>query len=254
MEERNNIRQLNIENTISQAWALTKKHLPIFLLLTFLMQSVGGIPQSVYYSEYMKAIMESGTMITEEQWLEMADPATLISVGIFTILAGILCWLIQIYLTIVGYRLLDDAVKGEKPNLTNRLKDGLRGYGMAFITYISYSFIVCLGVLACILPGVFLAVRLIFTPVIAVLHPERTFSECFSQSWNMTKGHFWKLLIMGIVAILLNILGFICCCVGVLVTSIITYFMLILAYRTLSGETEEKREDFTSENLTIVSE
>ena len=59
---------------------------------------------------------------------------------------------------------------------------------------------------------------------------------------------------MGIVAILLNILGFICCCIGILVTSIITYFMLILAYRTLSGETEEKREDFTSENLTIVSE
>ena len=59
---------------------------------------------------------------------------------------------------------------------------------------------------------------------------------------------------MGIVAILLNILGFICCCVGVLVTSIITYFMLILAYRTLSGEAEEKTEGFGSENLTVVSE
>lgn len=254
MEERNNIRQLYIEKTVSQAWALTKKHLPIFLLLTILMQSVGGIPQSVYYSEYMKAVLESGTVITEEQWLEMADPATLISVGIFTMLAGIICWLIQEYLTIVNYRLLNDAAKGEKPNLTDRLKGGLRGYGMILIIHFSYGIIVCFGTLACILPGIFLAVRLIFTPVIASLHPERTFFECFSQSWNMTKGHFWELLLMGIVAILLNILGFICCCVGILVTSIITYFMFILAYRTLSGEEEEKAPDSASENLTVVSE
>ncbi len=254
MEEKNYTQRLDIDEITSQAWSLTKKHLPIFLLLTILMQITGSTPQSVYYNEYMKAMLESGTVITEEQWLEMADPATLISVGVFTILAGIICWLIQEYLIIVNYRLLNDAAKGEKPNLTDRLKGGLRGYGMILMIHISYGIIVCFGTLACILPGIFLAVRLIFTPVIASLHPERTFFECFSQSWDMTKGHFWKLLLMGIVAILLNILGFIICCVGILVTSIITYFMLILAYRTLSGEAEEKAADSASENLTVVSE
>lgn len=158
------------------------------------------------------------------------------------------------YPTIVTYRMANDAAKGEKPDLANRLKDGFRGFGSFFITYVIFSIIVIIGFIWCLIPGIFLMVRFIFAPVIAALHPERSLKECFAQSWQITKGNFWNLFLLGIIAIFLEILGLICCCVGVLVTSIITYFMLILAYRTLSGETEEKREDFTSENLTIVSE
>lgn len=249
-------RNLSIDNITSQAWDLTKKHLPIFLILMVLTQVVAGLPQSVYYNDYLTAIMENGTMMSEQEWMNTIEPAALISTLIYISLAGLVCWFITMFLYVVTYRLANDAAKGEKPDLTSRLKDGLRGYWFFFGCSIIYGVLVGIGTVFCILPGIFLTIRLLFVPTIAVLHPERTLSECFSQSWNMTKGHFWKLVLMGVVVCLLNLLGLICCCVGIFVTSIISTFMYILVYRTLSGEdkSEGTITETVSENLTVVSE
>jgi hypothetical protein len=253
MEETTNIRQFSIDQTFSEAWVLTKKHFLVFLLLTFVMWFVTSIPSCGQYADYMKLLMENGGAITEEleeMLMATASPAAQIKASI----ASIICSIIQSYFILVLYRLANDAAKGADVNLTHRLKDSIHGFIFYLVTYISVTICIVIGTFACILPGIFLGIRLWFTPVIAALHPERSFGDCFAQSWNMTKGHFWKLLLLGIVLILLNILGLMCCCVGVVVTSIISYFVTIIAYRTLSGEAEEKAEDFTSDNLTIVSE
>jgi len=250
METTNNVRQLSIDNNLSQAWGLTKKHFLVFLLLMIIIQFIGGIPSGIQYADYMKVLATTGDPALAQQILLETTASTQITGAI----ASIICVIIIMYPTIVTYRMANDAAKGEKPDLANRLKDGFRGFGSFFITYVIFSIIVIIGFIWCLIPGIFLMVRFIFAPVIAALHPERSLKECFAQSWQITKGNFWNLFLLGIIAIFLEILGLICCCVGVLVTSIITYFMLILAYRTLSGETEEKREDFTSENLTVVSE
>lgn len=250
METRNNLRQLSIDQTFSQAWGLTKKHFLVFLLLTFVMWLVAFIPSSGQYADYMKILMENGGTVTEEMLMATASPAEQIKASI----TSIICSIIQSYFILVLYRLANDAAKGADVNLANRLKDSIHGFIFYLVTYISVSICIVIGTFACILPGIFLGIRLWFAPVIAALHPERSFGDCFAQSWNITKGHFWTLLLLGIVVLLLNILGLMCCCVGVVVTSIISYFVTIIAYRTLSGEADEPAEDFTSENLTVVSE
>ena len=250
MEETTSIRQFSIDQTFSQAWVLTKKHFPVFLALTILIFLIGSIPSGSQYADYVKLLMENGGTMTEEMLMATAGPVAQIKTSIATII----CSIIQSYLTLVLWRLANDAVKGADVNLTDRLKGGIQGFIFYLLTYFAVSISIFIGTIACIIPGIILGVRLWFTPVIAALHPERSFGDCFAQSWNMTKGHFWKLFLLGIVLILLNILGLLCCCVGVVVTSIITYFVTIIVYRTLSGEAEEKAEDFTSDNLTIVSE
>lgn len=250
METTNNACQLSIDNNLSQAWGLTKKHFLVFLLLMIIIQIIGGIPSGIQYVDYMKVLATTGDPALAQQILMETAASTQITGAIATII----CLIIQMYPTIVTYRMANDAAKGEKPDLADRLKDGFRGLGFFLIVDIAFIICIWLGTICCIIPGIFLVVRFIFAPIIAALHPERSLKECFAQSWQITKGNFWNLFLLGIIAIFLNILGLICCCVGVLVTSIITYFMLILAYRTLSGEAEEKTEDFTSENLTVVSE
>ena len=242
--------QLSIDNIISQAWGLTKKHFLVFLLLTFVMWLVTAIPSSGQYADYMKILMENGGTITEEMLMATASPAAQIKASI----TSIICSIIQSYFILVLYRLANDAAKGADVNLANRLKDSIHGFVFYLVTYISISICIIIGTFACILPGIFLGIRLWFAPVIAAQHPERSFGDCFAQSWNMTKGHFWTLLLLGIVVLLLNILGLMCCCVGVVVTTIISYFVTIIAYRTLSGEADEPTEDFNSENLSVVSE
>lgn len=244
-------RNLSIDNITSQAWGLTKKHLLTFLVLTILMQIIAYIPNVIQYGDYLQIVLTSGDpALIEQMILEPASPAMQLKSSIATLI----CLIIAIYPTIVIYRLANDAARGEQPDLAGRLKDGFRGLGFFLIVYIVYCLLVGIGAVFCLLPGIFLAIRFLFAPLIAALHPERSFADCFSESWNITKGHFWTLFLMGIVVILLAILGMICCCVGVFVTNIITNFMLILTYRTLSGEADEPAEDFTSENLTVVSE
>ena len=250
MEATNNIRQFSIDQTFSQAWTLTKKHFLVFLALTFLSFLIGSIPSGGQYADYLKLLMENGGTIPEEMLMATASPIEQIKSSIATII----CTIIQSYFVLVTYRLANDAAKGAEVNLADRLKGGIHGFIFYVLTYIVVSICILVGICICILPGIFIGIRLWFAPVIAALHPERSLSDCFAQSWNMTKGHFWKLLLLGIVLILLNILGLLCCCVGVVVTNIISYFVTILVYRTLSGETEEKVENFTSDNLTIVSE
>lgn len=72
-----------------------------------------------------------------------------------------------------------------------------------------------------------------FAPMIAINHPELTFSEAFTRSWQMTKGQFWQLIGLYLLIILINILGLICCCVGYLLTMVITLMMYGYAYKLL---------------------
>lgn len=88
----------------------------------------------------------------------------------------------------------------------------------------------------CILPGLFLQIRLMFVPIIAANKPELTLSEVFSRSWSITKGHFFDLFLFGIIVVLINIVGFLCCCVGLYVTSIISEFMYVELYYRLSND------------------
>lgn len=250
MEGTNNTRQLSIDNITSQAWGLTKKHFLVFLLLMIIIQFIGGIPNFIQYADYIKVLTATGDPEMAQQILLETATGTQIT-GVIT---TIVCLIIQMYPTVVVYRMTNDAAKGEKPDLAARFKDGFRGLGFFIITYIVFGILVFIGTVCCLIPGIILMVRFIFAPVIAALHPERSFKECFAQSWQITKGNFWNLFFLGLIAILLNILGLLCCCLGVLVTCIITYFILIIAYRTLSGEAEESTEDFTSENLTVVKE
>ena len=136
-------------------------------------------------------------------------------------------------MVVVGGRMLHAAVYNERVDMTAEFKNARHTYLYYLGVNIVYSLIVTIGCLFCVLPGIFLAVRLMFAPMIAINHPELTFSEAFTRSWQMTKGHFWKLIGLYLLVILLNILGIICCCVGYLLTIVITYMMYGYAYKLL---------------------
>jgi len=114
---------LNIGNIISQAWELTKKHLPVFLLLMILTQAVGSLPSAGYYGAYMKMLFSTGGALTEEEWIQhYVSFSNLFSFFLLWLLAGIVGW----YLTLVNSRMLHDAVEGYKVDLTAQLKESFK--------------------------------------------------------------------------------------------------------------------------------
>ena len=227
---------LDIGNLINQAWELTKKHFPMFLLLLILGQAIGSLPSYGYYSENIMAIINDGVPMTEEEWLQhYVSTSGLGSIVFLYIVAAFGGF----YVTLVTYRILKDAIEGKKVDLTAQLKESFNYFFFFAGAYVVYSFSMALGMICFLLPGIYLGIRWMFVPFIAANHREIPFSEVFHRSWQMTKGHFWKLVLLGIVVVGINLVGFACCCVGLFVTCIISTMMYGLAYKALLPPSDE---------------
>lgn len=233
--------RIEVGTLINQGWELTKKHFPAFLLVLILGCMISNIYQIAYYGPVMGSILEYGTGVSEEQMLEMlVENGELWNWIGWLIVAFAITFLGGCYLNTVTCCMLNTAIKGGKIDLTSEFKNAFRTYWFFIGTYLVYSLIVGIGIVCCILPGIYLAIRLMFVPMIAANHPEVAFSDAFSRSWQMTKGHFWELLWLGIVVVAINIVGFICCCVGLFVTTIITYMMYACVYKLLDFSSEKE--------------
>ena len=251
MENKTFVPELGVSSVFGSAWELTKKHfLPIFLLML-----VGGmvynIPNSYFYSSYYAELL-SGNYLTQEEWITKqldVDPVSLLkSYGVMFLLV-LLCALIRMYIDLVRNRILLSAKEKDNVDMTAIMKGGFSGYWFFFVCTLLSGIIIGIGYMFCILPGLFLQIRLMFVPIIAANKPELTLSEVFSRSWSITEGHFFDLFLFGIIVVLINIVGFLCCCVGLYVTSIISEFMYVELYYRLSndGETALPTQDVMSD-------
>lgn len=76
--------------------------------------------------------------------------------------------------------------------------------------------LVGIGLICLFIPGIIIACRLAFTAYLVMdkgLDPIRAAEE----SWRLTRGHGWKIFLMGFVAFFIFIAGFICFFIGVFV-------------------------------------
>lgn len=90
------------------------------------------------------------------------------------------------------------------------------------------------------IPIIFFTIRLCFV-VCFIVDQESGSSESISQSWTITKGHFWFIFLLFLVMLGLNILGAMAFLVGLLFTVPFSSLILIIAYRHLvNNYTEEE--------------
>ena len=95
-----------------------------------------------------------------------------------------------------------------------------------------------IGAIFLIIPGIIVWLMILFAPYLVISRSLGVF-ESFKESARITKGHRWELFIMMILLLLINILGFICLFVGLLVTIPVTYLAVVHAYRTLEQAASE---------------
>jgi uncharacterized membrane protein len=100
--------------------------------------------------------------------------------------------------------------------------------------YILTVIAIALGFLALIVPGIILSMGLAFVSYLVVdrgLGP----IEAIKESWRITKGHKWQLLLLFLALLGINLLGILALIIGVFVTVPITMLAFAHAYRTLSS-------------------
>jgi uncharacterized membrane protein len=96
------------------------------------------------------------------------------------------------------------------------------------------ALILIAGFVLFVIPGIIASLGLSFVTYLVVDRAAKPV-DAIKESWRITKGHKWRLLLLMLSLVLLNIAGLIAFVVGILVTIPITWLAVTHAYRTLSG-------------------
>lgn len=86
----------------------------------------------------------------------------------------------------------------------------------------------------CAIPATYLSVCWKFTLPL-IVDRRMDFSAAMKASWKMVNKHWWQVFGLVVLVGLLNVAGFLACCVGLLFTIPVGFAALMLAYETIFG-------------------
>ena len=161
---------------------------------------------------------------------------------IMGILTGVLIGVIKLIIEIGYLKYILKLISGGFPTLEDLLK-----YTYLFWRYLFggllFAIVVIVGLALLIIPGIYLALRFIFVPII-LIDKETTIKEAFKKSTEITNGVKWKLLglfiILGLIQALISVLlsadsGQVIYGAGFVLVSPYLFISYIKAYRSLQG-------------------
>lgn len=222
------MKHFSIGDIVSHAWDLAVKHWPIFVLLSLVTSLTSGIG-----FHYDAATLTSLGNNPDPQLVAEAIRQS------FTLSPWIIVSvLLSIYIGYVALNLYVNAYRLGRPysTMSEAFKVDINQLAIFFAAELVYGLIVTIGLCLFILPGIYLAVRLWYVPLLTATQGA-TFGEAFSRSWEITRGNFWNLFLMGLTMFGIAILGLCACCVGIFFTEVINNFMLIVSFFVLAPET-----------------
>ncbi len=125
-------------------------------------------------------------------------------------------------------------LEGRDPDVRMLLETD--GFGPYVVASILVTLGVAIGFFLLIIPGIILLIMWHFFGYVIVENPETGPVDAMRRSAEITRGHRWQLLGLGLLLLGINILGLLACCAGVLFTYGITAVTVAYAYKTLSGQ------------------
>lgn len=222
----------SVSESISQGWELAKKHgllLALFVLVIGIITSI--LNSFTLPSGFMEGYTKAVTQNDPDAMMQLLNSSS-------TSAASIIVSIIQ---TVV-YVLFLAGFCATILKLTRGImaKVSLEGFKMSAMTYLKYfavcvivGLIVGIGTALCVIPGIFFAIRLAFAEWYILDHPEAGIGEAISASWKMTKGNFWSVFGLQLCEFGIILLGYLCCCIGVLFAVPFAMFVESCAYTTL---------------------
>ncbi len=186
----------SIKEVFTDSWKTYKEHFELFLFTTICIIAIGALS-------------------------EMRQP-----------IAAIAC--IVAIITNIGYtKIFLKVSDGTKPDFTDLFKE----YRL-FWKYLGVSIISALalagGLILLVIPGIIVMVRLSLAPTV-LIDTNSGVMAAIKESWEITRGHFWKLLGFMVLAGILNIAGAMVFMIGLILTIPLSFYALILIYRKLSS-------------------
>ena len=159
--------------------------------------------------------------------------------------ASVLCWLMSM-VPVVGWLLGSVLIGGLDYMFLRRIRgeavqigDVFAGFNIAFLHLVLVGLITwlltSLGLVLCILPGIYLAVGYVFALPL-VIDKRMEFWPAMEVSRQVVHKHWWSIFGLVIVLALVACAGFIVCFVGALISIPVATASLLYVYEDLFGD------------------
>lgn len=125
------------------------------------------------------------------------------------------------------------AARGDRIEIIKDMFEAFRNYWNAVLANLLVGFIVTIGFILLIIPGIIFACKLAFTPYL-VVDRKMEVIEAIKESWRMTTGRAWTVFLIGLLAIPISIAGVICFGVGIIVSIMWIRLAVASLYHTVS--------------------
>jgi uncharacterized membrane protein len=128
------------------------------------------------------------------------------------------------------------------------LFDGFKNYLNIIIANLLVTALVALGFIMLVIPGIIVACRLCFVPYI-IMDQKLDPIKAVEKSWQMTRGHGWKIFGIAMTAIPIFIAGLICMIVGVLFSIMWIHMAFASLYYSISAKDDMQSSRLFNENI-----
>jgi len=215
--------RLDIGSCLTRSWELLKKNFWPMVGISFLVTVViGGINQllGLFTRPAVNGMVEA----------HHASPKALFIVFIVSVLGT------PVYAVLMGglFKYFLKLIRGEPAGVADAFSGFGPSFGQLLLVGLVQSFLTYLGVLFCIIPGVYLGVAWYFA-VPLVIDRQMEFWAAMELSRKVVSKHwfvvFGCVLVMGLVACA----GALACCVGIFVSMPLAFAALMYAYEDIFG-------------------
>jgi hypothetical protein len=183
-------------------------------------------------------------LLKENFWLAVGATALVlvIDVGIESI--PFVGWIVGTVLGLVLFGGLDwfflKLVRGQPTGIG----DAFAGFSMAFVPLllggIVMQVLIGIGLLLCILPGIYLAVSWYFFTALLILDKKLDFWPAMELSRRVVTMHWWKFFGLFLLCFLLFVAGVLACGVGVFIALPWVWAACVYAYEDIFGSAQVK--------------
>jgi len=186
-----------------------------------------------YRVEIGSCISRSWNLLTQHFWLIVgATFVVMLIQGAIGLLAGVCMGGL--------YYLLLKLIRGERA----QFGDAFAGFSLAFLPLflagLVSGLLTSLGIVFCILPGIYLAVAWLFALPL-VIDKKLDFWAAMELSRKVITRHWWVFLGLLLVNLLVILLGVAACCIGAYVAQPVAFGALAYAYEDIFGRQSPSR-------------
>jgi hypothetical protein len=247
METRNEYQLIpGFRNSFGSGWRVMMDNFLRLFLVIIIMTAVTA-PLKMFNFHFDASDLHRAPWNWGDDWEH--NLFTLGSLGILAAFFGLLAMLYAFLVAPVfkygGNMIFVQAVRKIKPDFEFIIKGFMENYLHIILANLLVFALVVLGLFALIIPGIIIGCRLVFVSYI-IMDKKLDPIEAVELSWKLTRGHAWKIFLMGFASIFILIFGLMMVIVGIFPAIIWISSSFASLYESVLRENEKPAEQIAA--------